>query len=135
MSTAFVLLIFFGALAYAAYALRKPIAAPRVPAAPSGDLTTRVTDVLREVPLGKVITFAALAARAGASGDAMLVGKVVRALAGREEVPWWRAVRRYAGVGLVPPTAEGERQRRMLDAEGVVCGEKGIHLARYEWRP
>ena len=135
MSSALTLLIFFGALAYAVYALRKPIVPPQEAAAHSGDLTTRVTDVLREIPVGKVITFAALAERADAPGDVMLVGKVVRALAGREEVPWWRAVGRYAGVGLVPTSAAGERQRRMLDADGVVCGVKGIHLARYEWRP
>ena len=135
MSVTLTLLIFFGALAYAAYALRNPIAWPREAAAPIGELTARVTDVLRAVPAGKVITFAALAERAGASGDVMLVGKVVRVLAGGEEIPWWRAVRRYAGVGLVPPKSEGDRQRRLLEAEGVAYGDKGIHLARYEWRP
>lgn len=92
--------------------------------------------VVRKIPPGRVMTYGDVARAAARPGCARRVGYALAALRD-PEVPWWRVVN---ARGAISPRA-GEagpslRQRRLLEAEGVVFDDAGrIDLARYRYRP
>lgn len=91
--------------------------------------------VVRRIPRGRVATYGQVARLAGIPRQARRVGYALSALQGREEVPWHRVVN---ARGRVSPRSSGEpddRQRRLLEAEGVVFNEHGsLSLEAYQWR-
>jgi methylated-DNA-protein-cysteine methyltransferase-like protein len=66
----------------------------------------RVLDAVRAIPAGFVRTYGDLS-----PGAPRYTGTVLRT--SDAEVPWWRVVRADGSL------AQGERQRALLDAEGV----------------
>jgi methylated-DNA-protein-cysteine methyltransferase-like protein len=66
----------------------------------------QILDAIRAIPEGFVRTYGDLS-----PGAPRLTGAVLSETG--EEVPWWRVVRADGSL------AQGERQRALLDAEGV----------------
>lgn len=96
----------------------------------------RVRDLIRSIPKGRVVTFALLSAHAGPGVEVLRISREVRAFASRDELPWWRVVRREGRRGMVSSAAElGQRQRQMLEAEGVKFDNGTFTLSRYQWEP
>jgi methylated-DNA-protein-cysteine methyltransferase-like protein len=72
----------------------------------------RVIEVIRQIPVGEVMTYGEVAADAGHPGAARAVGNLLRVTA--EDVPWWRVV--GAGGRLVSP--DPTEQAGRLGEEG-----------------
>lgn len=88
--------------------------------------------VVRRIPPGRVASYGAVAALAGAPRAARGVGAVLNALTPDRAVPWWRVVNRN-GV-LTIPAEMGLRalQRRLLESEGVAfLSTGGVDLKRH----
>jgi methylated-DNA-protein-cysteine methyltransferase-like protein len=80
----------------------------------------RVSEVLRNLAPGEVVTYGEVAAQAGRPGAARAVGNFLRRSTG---LPWWRVVN---AAGRLVPGSEVE-QAKLLTAEGVaVAGNKVV---------
>lgn len=73
-----------------------------------------VTDVLKRLQPGEVVTYGEVAAEAGFPGAARAVGSLLRKTGA--DVPWWRVV----GAGGHLRSPDPARQARLLADEGVL---------------
>ncbi len=91
---------------------------------------------VRRIPYGRVSSYGRIAALAGLSGQARLVGYALHALrttasAGHDSIPWWRVVN---AAGSISNDYAPELQRALLEAEGVIFDQRGrLDLARFLW--
>ncbi len=84
----------------------------------------QVARVVRAIPEGRVLSYGAVAARAGRWGGARHVAKSLRRIG---DLPWWRVIR--SDGTLAPPVAE--EQARRLRREGVeVVGRRVVGARR-----
>jgi len=94
----------------------------------------RILRAVKQIPPGFVSTYGRVAAAAGYSGRARLVGHVLRTCPLAEGVPWHRVVN---GAGRVSARAGpgADHQQRQLAAEGVELDASGrIDLSVFLWR-
>lgn len=97
--------------------------------------TTKVVELLRSIPLGKVATYGQIAALAGSPRAARQVVRVLHTLSSKENLPWHRVVNKEGRIALKPFQGY-ERQKERLESEGIVLGPTGrIDLDRHLWRP
>jgi methylated-DNA-protein-cysteine methyltransferase-like protein len=93
----------------------------------------RILRAVKQIPPGFVSTYGRVAAAAGYSGRARLVGHVLRTCPLAEGVPWHRVVNGAGRVSERPGTGADQQQRR-LAAEGVELDAGGrIDLSVYLW--
>ncbi len=96
-------------------------------------LYDRIYLVVSQIPPGVVATYGQIA---GIVGDctARMVGYALAALpAGRSDVPWQRVIN---AQGKISPRGDGwgtERQRLLLEEEGVRFDGDQINLSVYRW--
>jgi len=100
----------------------------------------QVWDIARQVPPGKVTTYGQIASMIPPPGTVNL--KSYESLGPRwvgsamahcsDDVPWQRVIN---SQGKISPRPGAEKQREMLEAEGVRFSESGkVDLARFGWR-
>ncbi len=96
--------------------------------------TTRVKELIRRVPSGKVTTYGAIALAAGNPRGARQVARILHACSRKAQLPWHRVVNRQGKISL-PPFGGYELQRQLLEEEGV-CFDRGdsINLELFLWR-
>lgn len=73
----------------------------------------RITEVIRSLNEGEVVSYGDIADVAGFPGQARLVGRLLAVSS--DDLPWWRVV---TATGRLVPGQES-LQRRMLADEGV----------------
>ncbi|HLF59806.1 MAG TPA: MGMT family protein [Acidimicrobiia bacterium] len=83
-----------------------------------------VLEVIGSLRPGEVVTYGEVAAEAGFPGAARAVGSILRT--SDAEIPWWRVV----GAGGQLRSPHPDRQRRLLEEEGVSLEEGKVHVAR-----
>jgi methylated-DNA-protein-cysteine methyltransferase-like protein len=88
--------------------------------------------LVRRIPRGKVATYGQIAVLAGNAYASRQVAWLLHSLSDKEKLPWQRVI---SSRGIISLRAqEGERQRSLLEREGVQFGLRGrIELARYLW--
>ena len=78
----------------------------------------RVYAVVRQIPVGRVMTYGQIAYLLGEGYTPRTVGFVMHS-ANEENTPWHRVINAQGGCStgriLIPP----DKQRRMLEAEGI----------------
>lgn len=93
----------------------------------------RIYDVVRSIPLGRVMTYGQVAKLAGGC-SARNVGYAMAALPFDSGVPWQRVIN---AKGEVSPRVDGRGhliQRQVLETEGVIFNKKGkVDLKLYRW--
>ena len=96
-------------------------------------LSTRIVQVVKDIPRGKVATYGQVARMAGDPRATRQVVWVLRACSESEGLPWQRVIN---GKGEISLTGEGgEIQRALLQKEGVTFDEHGrVRLAEHQWR-
>jgi len=92
--------------------------------------TSRVAELIRRIPEGKVATYGQIA---GMAGDPRGAREVVSVLRSQKNLPWHRVL--AAGGRITLPGQGGLLQRKLLEAEGVPFDADGtVPLARYGWQ-
>ncbi len=101
----------------------------------TSDAYTRIYDVVREIPEGRVATYGQVASLAGLPGHARQVGYALHALAG-DGVPWHRVINARGEISRRSEGGSEPLQRLMLEDEGVAFDGNGrVSLRRFRWDP
>jgi methylated-DNA-protein-cysteine methyltransferase-like protein len=98
---------------------------------------SRVLEVIRMVPYGKVASYGQIALFVGAPRAARQVGWILNASEGKVDLPWWRIVNN-AGRISIKGTKYNDRElmRKLLRAEGVdVKEDMTFAIEEYRFRP
>ena len=93
----------------------------------------RIWQVVAQIPPGCVATYGQIAELAGLPGHARQVGRAMAALPAGSRLPWHRVLNAAGRVSI--PGLGGERQRNLLQAEGVAFLNGRACLQRFGWRP
>ena len=94
----------------------------------------RVYAVVRQIPVGSVMTYGQLAVILGEGYTARTIGYVMH---GAEDgVPWHRVINSQGKCSTGRLTIPMNLQQEILEAEGVVFSEKGkCELVEFRWFP
>ena len=106
--------------------------ARRAPAAIDQSVPEMILAAVRRIPRGKVCTYGDVAEVAGLPRRARLVGTVLRQTSGRG-LPWYRVINAGGRISFPVGSDAYARQRRKLEAEGVVFAGGRVDLRRYGW--
>ncbi len=95
----------------------------------------RVYELVRRIPVGRVMTYGQIAELLGEGYTPRTVGFVMHS-ANEETTPWHRVINSQGacstGRVIMPP----DKQQRMLEAEGIEFDARGrCNLGRYRWVP
>jgi methylated-DNA-protein-cysteine methyltransferase-like protein len=88
--------------------------------------------LVRRIPRGKVATYGQIAVLAGDARASRQVARLLHSLSDKEKLPWQRVINSRGQISLAGQS--GERQRALLEREGVEFGLRGrVELERYLW--
>ena len=91
--------------------------------------------VVKSLPKGSVATYGQIAKLVGHC-TARMVGYAMAAVPAGSRVPWQRVINAQGMISARSHGDGGERQRAMLEKEGVEFNAKGrVDLRIYGWRP
>ncbi|MDO3387083.1 MGMT family protein [Gilvimarinus sp. SDUM040013] len=96
---------------------------------PNSALSCALYTALMQVPPGSVVTYGQLAQLAGRPGAARWAGSVLKALPEHTKLPWHRVIAANGRISL--PGDAATKQRRRLEAEGIVFKGDKVPLAQY----
>ncbi|MGB7925325.1 MAG: MGMT family protein [Pyrinomonadaceae bacterium] len=95
----------------------------------------RVYEIVGRIPAGRVMTYGQIAEMLGEGYTARTVGFVMHS-AEEERTPWHRVINAQGGCSTGRVVMPPDKQRRMLEAEGVEFNARGrCDLGRYRWIP
>ncbi len=97
------------------------------------DADERIWQVVAQIPRGRVATYGQVAALAGLPRGGRRVGRAMAQLPQGSALPWHRVINAAGRTAI--PGAGGERQRRLLRAEGVMFVNGKVNLQRWRWCP
>ena len=97
--------------------------------------TTRVRDLIGQIPRGKVMSYGLIARYAGNASGARQVARILYSSSEKYQLPWHRVVNRNGQIS--PRSSMGHLfQRQLLEEEGVAFGENDrIDFAVFLWQP
>ncbi|WP_027091368.1 MGMT family protein [Cohnella thermotolerans] len=97
--------------------------------------TSKVVDIVKSIPEGRVMTYGQIAACAGSPRGARQVVRILHSLSGKHRLPWHRVVNAKGEIALT----DGESrymQEHYLRQEGVETDGQGrLDLERYRYWP
>ena len=96
----------------------------------SSDSYLRIWKTVSKIPKGRVSTYGAIADECGLWGQARLVGYALHNLPQGSDVPWQRVIN---SQGKISEREGAERQRELLEGEGVVFVKDKVDLKKYGW--
>ena len=95
----------------------------------------RVYEIVREIPVGRVMTYGQIAAILGEGYTPRTVGYMMHA-ADTENVPWQRVINSQGACSTGRMTVPVNLQQQILEVEGVKFNEKSrCDLKVYQWSP
>jgi methylated-DNA-protein-cysteine methyltransferase-like protein len=97
---------------------------------------SRIYNVVKQIPIGKVSTYGQVATLAGYHGQARQVGYALNALTDDLDIPWQRVINSKGQISKRANPIFEEIQKEILESEGIQFDLNGrVDLARYKWEP
>lgn len=94
----------------------------------------KIYEQVRRIPRGKVATYGQIATLAGNPHWSQIVGYALHDNPEPGVIPCHRVVNRFGGIAAAFAFGGGDRQRALLEAEGVEFRADGtVDLASYLW--
>jgi len=106
-------------------------ASPGVEESSQEERFRRIWEVVEGIPEGCVLNYGEVARLAGLPGRARLVGRALARAPRNRPLPWHRVVNAQGRISFAADSVRGQRQRRLLEAEGVVFRDDVIDLERF----
>lgn len=100
---------------------------------PIVDHSERILAAVRKIPRGKVSTYGNVADVAGLPKRARLVGTVLRQTPSSRDLPWYRVINSSGRISFPIGSDAYARQRKKLEAEGIVFIGGRINLQKHGW--
>jgi methylated-DNA-protein-cysteine methyltransferase related protein len=96
-----------------------------------------IYDVVRKIPVGKVLTYGQVAELAGLYGKARLAGYALFRVELASDIPWQRVVNAKGEISYSEARCGGDYlQKTLLEQEGIEFkGNNCIDLKKYRWQP
>lgn len=91
----------------------------------------RIWEVVEGIPEGCVLNYGEVARLAGLPGRARLVGRALARAPKKRALPWHRVVNAQGRISFAADSVRGQRQRRLLEDEGVEFDGEIIDLERF----
>jgi methylated-DNA-protein-cysteine methyltransferase-like protein len=99
------------------------------------DFTAEAMRLIKAIPRGKVATYGQIAYMTGLFPSVRRVVWLLHSSSEKEGLPWHRVVNRKGEISL-KPSAGYERQKELLEREGVVFDiNDRIDLEKFLWEP
>ena len=99
-----------------------------------GEAFDKIYAVVRRIPTGYVATYGLVASLAGNPHWSRVVGYALHQNPSPETIPCYRVVTRLGEVADAFAFGGGNRQRELLEAEGVQFLDSGrVNLAQHLW--
>jgi methylated-DNA-protein-cysteine methyltransferase related protein len=93
----------------------------------------RILAAVRKIPRGRVSTYGEIANVAGLPRRARLVGTVLKHAPASKTLPWFRVINSSGRISLPAGSDSYAKQRRKLEAEGVIFRGDRVDITRYGW--
>jgi methylated-DNA-protein-cysteine methyltransferase related protein len=96
-----------------------------------------IYDVVRKIPVGKVLTYGQVAELAGLYGKARLAGYALFRVELESDIPWQRVVNAKGEISYSEARCGGDYlQKTLLEQEGIEFKSNNcIDLKKYRWQP
>ncbi len=95
----------------------------------------KVYEIVREIPVGRVMTYGQIADMLGEGYTARTIGYVMHA-ADTKEIPWQRVINSQGACSTGKMMLPINLQQKMLEDESVEFNKKGrCDLNAYRWSP
>ena len=95
----------------------------------------RIWRTVAKVPKGQVASYGQVADLAGLPGRARLVGKVLGYAPKQMKIPWYRILRSNGQLAFSAGSQEAEKQKGLLQEEGVVVLKNRVKIKDFGWQP
>jgi methylated-DNA-protein-cysteine methyltransferase related protein len=97
----------------------------------------QIYDVVRKIPIGKVLTYGQVAELAGLYGKARLAGYALFRVELASDIPWQRVVNAKGEISYSEARCGGDYlQKTLLEQEGIEFKKNNcIDLQKYRWQP
>lgn len=93
----------------------------------------KIYEVVRKIPRGKVLTYGAVAALAGNPRWSRVVGYALHVNPDPSTIPCHRVVNRFGECSGSFAFGGENRQRELLESEGIVFENGKVNLKKYHW--
>ncbi len=95
----------------------------------------KIYEVVKQIPYGKVATYGQVAFLAGNNRWARVVGYALHKNPNADEIPCFRVVTKDGGVSKAFAFGGENRQRELLEAEGVRFINGLVDMNAFKWKP
>ena len=93
----------------------------------------RIYDVVKKIPRGKVLTYGTVAALAGNPRWSRVVGYALHVNPDPDNIPCHRVVNRFGECSKAFVFGGENRQKDLLEEEGIVFENGRVDLKKYRW--
>jgi methylated-DNA-protein-cysteine methyltransferase-like protein len=103
-------------------------------ATPQSD-ADRILAAVKRIPRGRVSAYGNVAEVAGLPRRARLVGTVLKHTPASRDLPWFRVINSSGRISFPAGSDAHARQKKKLEAEGVIFRGDRVNMKRYGWPP
>jgi|SRR5690606_4325118 len=93
-----------------------------------------IWQIVASIPKGKVATYSQVARLAGYPNHARYVGFTLKNMPEDTTLPWHRVVNAQGRISFAAGSEAYQRQRSLLESEGIVFDNMKLPLRTYGWR-
>ena len=99
----------------------------------TSSLREKIWQIVAAIPEGHVATYGQIARLAGYPSHARYVGTTLKNLPRGTKLPWYRVVNGKGQLSFPVNSASWQRQKKQLEAEGVVFVGERFSLKTFQW--
>lgn len=101
----------------------------------NADFYTRVYEIVKSIPYGKVTTYGIIAEFLGSKSSSRLVGWALNAVIDRVGIPCHRVVNRLGELSGKMHFEHPEQMKQLLLSEGIRFNGETVDLEKHLWTP
>jgi methylated-DNA-protein-cysteine methyltransferase-like protein len=96
---------------------------------------SKVYEIVKKIPHGKVTTYGAIAEKLGIRSSARMVGWALNSDKLNEEMPYHRVVNRNGELTGKRHFATVDLMKQLLESEGIEFSDDAVDMKNHFWKP